>query len=69
MGSRQDIVHFDEYIVKASRNIEQQRRVLALTHNPRTIARAQNLLDLLTVLRANAQHQSALLRGKIRGSR
>jgi hypothetical protein len=69
MSSRQDIAHCDEYIVKASRNIEKQRRVLALTRNPRTISRAQNLLDLLTALRANAQHQSALLRGNKRGSR
>jgi hypothetical protein len=69
MGSRQDIAHCDEYIAKASRNIEKRRRVLALTRNRQTIARAQDLLDLLTALRANAQHQSALLRGKKRGSR
>lgn len=66
MGLGQDIAQANEYIARASKTIEKQRRVLARTRNPQTIARAQDLVDLLTALRANVERQSETLMGKSR---
>lgn len=57
MGLKQDIAGAEAYITRANRRIEKQRGLIGRSRDPAIVATAQDLVDVLTTLRANVEHQ------------
>jgi len=57
MSLREDIAGGEAYISRANRLIGKHRGLIARSGNQKTISTAQDVVQVLTVLLANVEHQ------------
>ena len=64
MGLKQDIAGTEVYMARATRRIGKARHLIECSPNGQTVATARELIDVLTTLLANVEHQHRRLRLK-----
>lgn len=64
MGLKQDIAGAEAYISRTSKRINKQRHLIGRSRNVETGATARDLVEVLTALLANVEHQHQRLQNK-----
>jgi len=57
MGLKQDIARAEVYVARANRRIGKQRYLIEHSPNRQTVDRAREVIDVLTILLLNVEHQ------------
>jgi hypothetical protein len=57
MGLKQDIAGAEVYIARANRRIGKHRHLIEHSPNRQTVDRARDVIDVLTILLLNVEHQ------------
>jgi hypothetical protein len=73
MMTKQDFRGAETYIARADRLIEKHRGLIGRSHNRQNVATARDLVNVLSVFRANVEHRhrrfqrDAFRQGRVRG--